>query len=424
MKILNLIDWEIRLWYRLMQNRYYRRFHNYVYWLYHHDELVRKKLEYQKNGHEICIRYTFFQMILPGIMTAIVSIGCALFVLSPDGFNPFFQALGIFFPLKGQKYLCTVMGIWCASITAIKFYDLYTGFRQYGFLKIFHLKQPTGLNVNPEQLKCLRLYRDRLFSITRSTINMIYVFVFIAFGSMALFKSWKYSLFGAIFWYLSLLNAALHGCVVLYHTPMIIAVCQYYLELKQRALDSKLENFYKRLMLIRPKLNMKSFLIIRMNYELTQITKAYDDLIREIATTNNQVKWFNTMLFLCLITAQTYMTSVLLLVEIPIQFLFLFTANLIVNDVLLTIMLHRSSRIDRLNKKFIHLKQKCLYVSSCEKKIFTVRNTIKWTSMCSTMLYHPFGFTLANGQVFTSASFVSVIANISAFFFLSSQHIA
>lgn len=28
--------------------------------------------------------------------------------------------------------------------------------------------------------------------------------------------------------------------------------------------------------------------------------------------------------------------------------------------------------------------------------------------MCSTMLYHPFGFTLANGQVFTSASFVSV----------------
>lgn len=301
---------EITLWNQMMTNRYYRRFHNYVYWLYHHDELLTKQL----NGHHKCnqslkIHYSFIQMILPGIMTGILCIGCALFVLLPDHLQslPFIKTLGSFFPTQGQKYLCSVMGIWCASITAIKFYDLFTGFKKYGFLHILHLKQSKGRNLNSEQLQRLRSFRNQLFSLSRAIITLIYLFVFIAFGSMAIMKAWKYSLFGAIFWYLQLLNAALHGCVgkfcffqnkkksifivclsgtffeiniliqVLYHTPMIIVVCQYYLQLKQQSLNNKLEKLYNQL--IKQKQHdsaIKSdqyWINLRFNNELTKINK-------------------------------------------------------------------------------------------------------------------------------------------------------
>lgn len=164
---------------------------------------------------------------------------------------------------------------------------------------------------------------------------------------------------------------------------MIIVVCQYYLQLKQQSLNNKLEKLYNQL--IKRKQHesaIKSdqyWINLRFNNELTKINKLYGNLLKEIFITNEELKWFTTIMFVCLIMAQTYMTCVILLVEVPIAFLLLFAINLFVNDSLLSIMIYSSSRIEYQNRKFAYLERKFLFLYNCwvRKNIFFIKNKLK-----------------------------------------------
>lgn len=113
-----LLDWEIRLWKRMMLNKYYRIIHNHIMILYHFDELLQKYENHQLEDGEIIdangkIPRSFLHLIMPSICNAVYIFGAMSFVIWSQHLKryAFFNTLPAFLPEEAKKYNLTVIAV-------------------------------------------------------------------------------------------------------------------------------------------------------------------------------------------------------------------------------------------------------------------------------------------------------------------------
>ncbi|OTF69795.1 hypothetical protein BLA29_003654 [Euroglyphus maynei] len=121
-----------------------------------------------------------------------------------------------------------------------------------------------------------------------------------------------------------------------------------------------------------------------------------------------------------------YTTYLFFMTRQPITYQGLHIVSFIILIITLTSLIFGSVMVCINNRKLLRLKQKYLIRSMCNdnyKKIFTTHQLLKFESITNTLLNQSLGFKLTNGITIISYTFITIIYNISTFFFLISQQI-
>ncbi|OTF71266.1 hypothetical protein BLA29_003922 [Euroglyphus maynei] len=114
---MNIFDLEIKLWKKLMQNKYYRTMHNHVNNLYHYDEIIRKKYHssssehHNDNVYEVIkksdkkIARPFWNLIWPGMICCSIFYALVVYLIWPDiiDVHPFFRIVPSYFMVFRQN---------------------------------------------------------------------------------------------------------------------------------------------------------------------------------------------------------------------------------------------------------------------------------------------------------------------------------
>lgn len=114
-----------------------------------------------------------------------------------------------------------------------------------------------------------------------------------------------------------------------------------------------MQRFFMRLML----LNKKS--MQNVQYEFQRLNSSFVELQKEINFNNIQLERFISILFVCDSTVITYLTCVLFLAWMPILFVILYLIIYIAHLIALTTFIQYGSKIENLNKDFLHYSRKC-----------------------------------------------------------------
>ncbi|XP_075681384.1 uncharacterized protein LOC113789313 isoform X1 [Dermatophagoides pteronyssinus] len=416
---MNILDLEIKSWRKLMKNKYYRYVHNNINNLYHYDEIIRKNYypstttttttttesfienEQIKNSNEK-IKRPFWNVTIPGLISCAYFFGLIVYLIWPDIVNvhPFFLIVPSMVPANIRIYCSTMSSIWAANYIALVFYGISTQLRQFQFLHLLHLNKSNGRGLDQKNLQRLRLYRDRLFSLERSTCTSVTLSAWFAVAfSIIQQKLWEHSLFWLIVWELIFLLWVCYACSGSYQFPAFIFIVKYYLILKQKILQRRMQRFFMRLML----LNKKS--MQNVQYEFQRLNSSFVELQKEINFNNIQLERFISILFVCESTVITYLTCVLFLAWMPILFVILYLIIYIAHLIALTTFIQYGSKIENLNKDFLHYSRKC-FIN--KHQYFNLKYLLKQESVTSTMLNNPIGMKFLNGSVITSRTQLTV----------------
>ncbi|OTF72396.1 hypothetical protein BLA29_003045, partial [Euroglyphus maynei] len=340
---MNILDLEIKIWQKFMENKYYRIIHNNINNLYHYDEIIRKNYhpllaahlnenEKIKKSNEK-IRRPFWNVIVP-----------VVYLIWPDIVNvhPFFLMVPSMTPANIRIYCSTMSSIWAANYIVLVFYGLSTKLSDFQFLHILNLDKSNGRGLDYENLRRTRLFRDR---------------------------SYQFSAF--------------------------IFSIQFYLILKQKSLQRRMHRFYNRIMCVnRMPMPDRQYVFARMNQTFVELQK-------EIIFNNLQLARFLSILFAGCSIALTYLTCVLFLATMPILFVILYIIIYIAHLMSLSTFIYYGSQIENLNKDFLRYNRKCLSLTN-ERQFVNNRYLYKHETFTSTMLEHPIGMRLMNGSVITS----------------------
>ncbi|XP_075591487.1 uncharacterized protein LOC124492574 isoform X3 [Dermatophagoides farinae] len=371
---MNILNLEINLWKKLMKNKYYRFIHNNINNLYHYDEIIRKQyhplstenynesVQIEKSNE--MIRRPFWNAIVPGLISCLYSFVLIAYLIWPDivYVHPFFLIVTYMYPANIRIYCSTMSLIWAVNYIFQVFYGLSTDLRHYQFLHVLHLNKSNGLGLDQENLRRLRLFRDRS-----------------------------------------------------YQFPTFILTVNHYLILKQKFLQRKMHRFYLRLI----RGNRKLFQI--RYFEFVKLNKAFVELQKEIVFNSIQLVRFLSILFISFSVALTYLECVLFLAWMPILYVNAYLIIYVAHLISLSALIQYGSKIEYLNRNFLRLNRKCL----CnEHHFFNNKYLLKQESVTSTMLECPVGMMLLDGSVITGRTQFALMINISTFFYLICRRIA
>ncbi|XP_075591488.1 uncharacterized protein LOC124492577 isoform X1 [Dermatophagoides farinae] len=425
---MNILNLEINLWKKLMKNKYYRFIHNHINNLYHYDEIIRKQYyprsteNYNENeqiekSNEM-IRRPFWNVIVPGLICCLYSFGLFVYLIWPDivYVHPFFLIVPHMYPANIRIY-CSIMSlIWGVNYIFQVFYGLSTDLRHYQFLHILHLNKSNGRGLDQENLRRLRLFRDRVFSFERLTCSSIGFTAWSAISFAVIQQRlWEHSILWLFFWSAIFMVWCLYVSSGLYQFSAFILTVNYYLILKQKTLQRKMQRFYLRLI----RGNRKSF--PGRYFEFVRLNKAYVELQKEIVFNNIQLVRFLSILFISFSVALTYLECVLFLAWMPILYIIVYLIIYVAHLISLSAFIQYGSKIEYLNRNFLRFNRKCL----CnEHHFFSNKYLLKQESVTSTMLECPVGMMLLDGSVITGRTQFALMINISTFFYLICRRIA
>ncbi|KAH7641635.1 hypothetical protein HUG17_4680 [Dermatophagoides farinae] len=401
-----------------MKNKYYRFIHNHINNLYHYDEIIRKQYyprsteNYNENeqiekSNEM-IRRPFWNVIVPGLICCLYSFGLFVYLIWPDivYVHPFFLIVPHMYPANIRIY-CSIMSlIWGVNYIFQVFYGLSTDLRHYQFLHILHLNKSNGRGLDQENLRRLRLFRDRV------SIGFT-AWIAISFAVIQQ-RLWEHSILWLFFWSAIFMVWCLYVSSGLYQFSAFILTVNYYLILKQKSLQRKMHRFYLRLI----RGNRKSF--PGRYFEFVRLNKAFVELQKEIVFNSIQLVRFLSILFISFSVALTYLTCVLFLAWMPILYIIVYLIIYVAHLISLSAFIQYGSKIEYLNRNFLRFNRKCL----CnEHHFFSNKYLLKQESVTSTMLECPVGMMLLDGSVITGRTQFALMINISTFFYLICRRI-
>nr|XP_027194635.1 uncharacterized protein LOC113789315 [Dermatophagoides pteronyssinus] len=425
---MNLLDLETRLWQKWMHNSiYYRRIHNHINQLFYYNDFIRQKnarlmknIDYDRLDIETTNRKktttetnnniiprSFINVIIPGMFNIIFVIGALPFVLQLEILKhyKFFQILPQFIPKSGPRYVLTLNVIWSTMQFFQMFYGISTRIERYSFLYLINLNDDhhdnDGRLESTIESNQFRLFRNRLLSIERCLVISIATIGPLLMLSMIIKHSaWKISIYLTIFWAFVFHCCIWYICSSTYQFPTIIVIVQYYLILKQKSLKQEMYQFQNRLYN-----NLKQNRKIQwMRLRLIQLNQDFIWIQKEIASCDQQLKRYLNILFIGFDLLITYLTCLIFLVNLSIEFLLIYTLIYFAHIGLLAILIFNCSKIVHFNREFLKLNKKCLY-SMKAKSVLTDRNFYKLDSVTNLMLEKTSGFSLFDGTVITSRTF-------------------
>ncbi|XP_075591485.1 uncharacterized protein LOC124492578 [Dermatophagoides farinae] len=434
---MNLLDLETNLWQKWMKNPYYRRIHNHINQLFYYNDFIQLRYDRLKSCGDNdrldakttatkesidIIPRSFWNVILPGMVNMMFVIGALPFVLRLEFLEQykFFQVLPQFIPKNGPRYVLTLNVIWSTMHFFQMFYGHSTQIERYGFLHVLNLNDKDNGGLRTCELYQFKLFRNRLLSLERCLIISIATICPLLMLSMIIQHSaWTVSVYLTIFWAIVFDFCVWHICSSTYQFPTFIVIVQYYLILKQKSIQEKMYRF-RGLLCNNENINKGKRW---MRSQLNTLNQNYKNLQKEIVSNDQQLKRYLNILFIGFNLLITYLTCLIFLVDLTIDFLFIYSLVYVAHIGLLSVLIYNCSRIEQLNREFLKTNQKCLHLLN-EKKVLSCTTFYKLDSLTRIMLEKVTGFILFNGTVITSRTFITLFANISTFFFLISQQIA
>nr|XP_027206319.1 uncharacterized protein LOC113799822 [Dermatophagoides pteronyssinus] len=152
----------------------------------------------------------------------------------------------------------------------------------------------------------------------------------------------------------------------------------------------------------------------------------FEQLLKDIDENSKQLTRFISVIISTTTMDSAYLVFLLFMTKHPIMYQILyFSTTLAIIGTLASLILG-CSIICSTNRKLLKLKQKSLLLfimHGNSGKIFTTSQMLKFDSITNTLLNQSLGFRLTNGITITSYTFITIIFNISTFFFLISPHI-
>ncbi|OTF79412.1 hypothetical protein BLA29_007223 [Euroglyphus maynei] len=184
-----------------------------------------------------------------------------------------------------------------------------------------------------------------------------------------------------------------------YQFSAFIFAVKYYLITKQKSLQKKMHRFYIRL------IREKRIVLPERQYEFVKMNQTFVKLQKEIVINDQQLARFLSISFTVCSLALTYLTCVLFLASMPIQFIILYVIIYVAHLLSLSTFIFYGSQIEKINRNFLHYNRKCL---GNEHQFVKNKCLLKHETVTSTMLESPIGIMLMNGTVITSKTQVDV----------------
>uniref|UniRef100_A0A6P6YMN5 Uncharacterized protein LOC113799813 n=1 Tax=Dermatophagoides pteronyssinus TaxID=6956 RepID=A0A6P6YMN5_DERPT len=138
----SIVKFEINIWKKFMQNKYYHIVHNHIFYLFNYnDELIR-----QKPMGKISKSYKL--NLLLGIINLLVLFTSIIMIIKPKWINNFntFNVLLQMFPAEGLSYLIAAMIICTINSLLNAFYATSTDYNQFEFILPIQYSKYRNLN--------------------------------------------------------------------------------------------------------------------------------------------------------------------------------------------------------------------------------------------------------------------------------------
>ncbi|XP_046920676.2 uncharacterized protein LOC124500626 [Dermatophagoides farinae] len=452
------LDYESRLWKRLMKNKYYRRFHNHVFYLYYYDDYIRrnycrqqmdtatinsssnrrkkindnddydqlKLIDYNQIDYDsnVPLRRSFWNCIVPGIISLIQTFGAGLYALSPSYFQQysFIGTFARFNPPEGREYFLTAWAIAAISVVIMMFICIPTRARQFRFVRILFLNKNDRHRLTNEEFEQFERSRDRILSAVRSFIlTLVLVFPFGFLPTIIQLEAYKISMFWTVIWFIIINTNTWYLFMTQFYFPIFLFMIQFYFRMRLRNLQKRLLRLQQRFHRYNHfdsdsggnvRLNQQSKIWRRqINNEFLRINRLYVELRREIYSNSNQLRRFVTTIFLDLSMQSTYLISIVLFTRVAPAITWVIMQITTGITTMLLIFLFSCSMLEFEDRKFFNQKQKCLNIGNVKRNIFTSKNSIK----LDTPIEQTVGFTIIHDITINSELSVTVLLILARF---------
>ncbi|KPM03982.1 hypothetical protein QR98_0024210 [Sarcoptes scabiei] len=224
----------------------------------------------------------------------------------------------------------------------------------------------------------------------------------------------EYDPFWVIFWYLAFLYWVLHTSPNTHQIPIIISIIQYYLEIKQRTIETRMRR-------LEEKLQKRSANLFSVYDDFVEIN--HRQILFEICFQqyNRRLKIYLTIIVMFYTILVTYLIYILFLSDLPYDYIPIYVLLLTTHSSLMILLIVHASRISTRDRQYNHWNQTILPKIICKQRKFLNRmryvtqdrmpmwkNEFKFSTITACMSRRPLGFTLLNNYLITSNTLFDV----------------
>ncbi|XP_075680540.1 uncharacterized protein LOC113789316 [Dermatophagoides pteronyssinus] len=435
----------------MSKKEYFEKFHEHIFPLFHYNRIILQKWPdfhlIEDNNYVIPkifdqpIGRPFYHVKIPGLVTTFVGLTLFLYILDPNWCQQYsFWLIAEFAPKHGQLYTLTVSVIWSLIHMLQMFYGFGTNLCDFIFLKILNLDPSTltetlkndinkrhhnhkhqqhstdRLILNIKQRQQLKSFEKRMFFGLKVISHLIAAVGYTVMAIQITLNSlWQRSIFWLIIWIFIYASWSYYICSALYQFPSIFISISYYIRLKQKSLQKRIERL-NQLIQLSTRFNQQQY-EYRITKYFIHLNGMHSYIMKEIDDINNQTKRITTILLICLTNLITYLTFLIFFAEMFPLYRLLFIIVYSGHWCTLLSMIYSSSKIVKRNRQFYRFNQQFL-INSYSKGLINVKNFYKYISINEISMKIPFGLTLTNNVAITQNTFTTVFYNMSTILFL------